>query len=104
MSTGDDMNNKKENRGSLDKIIRDLLAIDSSIRNGQFLYAHREANKLLSEINRNEYEIDPQNSDLLQLSIKRTILFLRPLVKIYSLNQTSLDIARKALKCSKMKN
>ena len=95
-----DMEPLKQNTDeNLGKIINSLVKIDSSIRNGQFLYAHREINKLLAEITRGEYNINQNNTIAIVASIKRTILFLRPMVKAYSQNQTSLDIVRRISKC-----
>ena len=71
------------------------MKIDSCIRNGQFIYAHRESNKLLSEINRKEYDLSEDVSGLLVASIKRTTLFLKLFIEIYSQNQKSLDIAKR---------
>jgi len=84
--------NTKKNK---DNISRSLMKIDSCIRNGQFIYAHRESNKLLSEINRKEYDLSEDVSGLLVASIKRTTLFLKLFIEIYSQNQKSLDIAKR---------
>lgn len=80
-----------------DRIIRSLLVVDSAIRNGQFLYAHRENQKLLSEILRCEYGDDHSRFDELVSSIKMTSLLLKPIIRMYSQNRTSLDIARRTL-------
>jgi len=71
------------------------MKVDSSIRNGQFLYAYREAHKLVAELARGEYDIGEKNITEMVASIKRTILFLHPMVKAYSQNQSSLNIVRK---------
>jgi hypothetical protein len=86
-----------------DHIIRSLMKIDSSIRSGQFLYAHRESNKLLAELMRKEYDIEENMIGEITSSIKRTILFLHPVIAAYAQNQASLDIARKYAKCKKTK-
>lgn len=86
-----------------DCILRSLMKIDSSIRNGQIVYAHRETNKLLAELRRKEYDIESNVEHSLECSIKRTILFLQPIVAAYSQNQSSLDIVRKSSQCKNKK-
>jgi hypothetical protein len=86
-----------------DYVIRSLMKVDSSIRNGQFLYAHREANKLLAELIRKEYDIEDDLINEIESSIKRTILFLRPVIAAYAQNQSSLDIVKRSSKCKKIK-
>jgi 3-methyladenine DNA glycosylase Tag len=85
------LNSKKHK----DHIIRSLTKIDASIRNGQFVYAHRESNKLLSELKKNQYEMNGDVLAMLQSSLKRTILFIHPIIEAYAQNQKSLDIVRK---------
>ena len=87
-------------RKSPDIILHSLMKIDSSIRNGQFIYAKREANKLLAELNREEYNIDTCDAKMLYSSLKRTVLFLSPMIKIYAQNQTSLGIIRNVIQCN----
>lgn len=93
----------QEQKKHPDGIVRALMRVDSSIRNGQFLYAYREANKLLAEATRGEYSIEKEEQEAIVSSIKRTILFLRPIIESYAQNQASLDIARRILKCRKNK-
>ena len=80
-------------------VFQSLLKVDSSIRNGQFVYANREANKLFAELERGEYDIDQDQVESLLSSIKRTILFLRPMVDVHAQNQSSIDMTRKMLAC-----
>lgn len=88
--------NTKKNQDHID---RSLMKIDSCLRNGQFVYAHRESNKLMAELSRKEYDISTETCDLLKDSIKRTILFLKPMIEPYSQNQKSIGIIRKAVEC-----
>lgn len=83
----------------LGKIERSLLIIDSAIRNGQFLYAFRETNKLLSDLGKKTLTAGDNTQDLMS-SLKRTSLFLRPMVDAYSQNQCSLGIIRRKI-CKK---
>ena len=71
-----------------------LMKIDSSIRNGQFLSAHRELHKLYAELVRGEYG-DIGREDILLSSLRKTDIFIQPMVKAYSQNQASIDIARR---------
>jgi len=84
-----------------DKLTRSLMRMDSSIRSGQFLNAYREANKLLAEFSRGEYATEDDGNGSIEASIKRTILFLQPLIKAYSQNQATLDIVRRISRCRK---
>lgn len=77
------------------RIERSLLTIDSSIRNGQFVYALRETNKLMAEIRRGEVQAGDAKAALLS-SLNRTGLFLKPMVAAYSQNQCSIGIARRS--------
>ena len=61
--------------------------------------ANREANKLFAELDRGEYDIDQEQTKSLLSSIKRTILFLRPMVDVHAQNQSSIDMARRMLAC-----
>ena len=79
-------------------IIVSLSTIDSAIRNGHFLYAYRETNKLFSEVSRGEYDTEHDLGELLS-SIRMTVLFLKPIIRAYAQNQASLDIARRTMKC-----
>jgi len=81
-----------------DGIIRSLLVIDSSVRNGQFLYAHREIRKLLAEIARGEYDTDADLGQVVS-SLKMTELLMKPVLRVYSQNQATLDVARRVLGC-----
>jgi hypothetical protein len=88
------------NQPAQDRLSNSLAKIDSSIRNGQFIYANREANKLLSEIKNGKIDVGKEYADRLLSSLKRTILFLRPIVDVYSQNQSSIEIARR-IQCQK---
>lgn len=79
-------------------VLNALMKIDSSIRNGQFLYAHREIHKLYSELKRGEYGKAMVNETLMS-SLRKTDMFLNPMVRAFSQNQASMDIARRTLKC-----
>ncbi len=81
----------------LHKIERSLLTIDSSIRSGQFVYALRENNKLLSELIK---ENNSTKFNELILSLKKTGLYLKNLISPYSQNQHSINIIR-SIKCQK---
>lgn len=87
------METSSNSKKHTDYITRSLTKIDASIRNGQFVYAHRESSKLLSELKKHEYEIEADISEKLQASLKRTILFIHPVIEAYSQNQKSLDLA-----------
>lgn len=73
--------------------------MDSSIRNGQFVYANREAKKLLAEISRGDVYVPQEIAAQVASSIKRTILFLKPMVDVYSQNTSTIDLVRRYEKC-----
>jgi len=75
------------------KVERSLLTIDSSIRNGQFVYALRETNKLLSELKRGDLSVGEKTDPLIK-TLKMTSVFLKPMVAAYSQNQCSLGIIK----------
>ena len=75
------------------RVERSLLTIDSSIRNGQFVYAIRETHKLLAELKRGEITAGDATASLIS-SLKRTSLFLKPMTAAYAQNQCSIGLIR----------
>jgi len=86
---------------SSNRALSSLLKIDSSIRNGQLVYAYRQVNKLLSDLYSGNHDVDPSIIEALAVSVKRTALLLKPFIASYSQNQSSIDLLRKANSCQK---
>jgi hypothetical protein len=89
---------KPARQHKLGQVERSLLTVDSAIRNGQFVYALRETNKLLGELTRGEASAGDQTPDVMA-SVKRTSLFLKPMVEAYAQNQRSIGLLSKGAKC-----
>jgi len=81
-----------------------LMKIDSSIRNGQIVYAYRQSTKLLADLHGGNHDVDPSAIEPLTASVKRTVMFLKPLIASYAQNQSSIDILRRTSLCQKQQN
>jgi hypothetical protein len=68
---------------SSNRTLNSLLKIDSSIRNGQLVYAYRQVNKLLSDLYSGNHDVDPSVIEALAASVKRTVLLLKPFISSY---------------------
>lgn len=78
-----------------------LLKIDSSVRNGQLVYAYRQTCKLYSDLKKGDHDVGQGDIEALLSSVKRTILMLKPVIAAYAQNQTSIEIIRRSGQCRK---
>jgi len=90
--------------GNMSVTLHALLKIDSSIRNGQLVYAYRQASKLLADLRSGNCDVDITVRQQLLSSVKRTVLFLKPLISPYAQNQSSIDIVRRSCQCQSQQN
>jgi hypothetical protein len=81
---------------SIDRVEALLLTIDASIRNGKFVDALRTTNKLAAELNRGELSAGENTSDLI-CSLKRTRMFLMPIIDAYAQNQHSIGLLKEKI-------
>jgi hypothetical protein len=71
---------------NIEQILRILRHINSSIRSGQFTYAYRDINNLLSWLGRGE--INPGSQEVVEKvtkNLRRTASIIRPMVDALSL-------------------
>ena len=76
----------------LDNALSASQRIDSYVRNGQFVNAHREIGKLVSEIESDAGE-DPEIGEML-MYLRRTDAFLQDAINAYCENQRVMEICR----------
>jgi len=75
----------------MDSVFISLYKIDSCIRNGQFITAHREIHKIISDIG------DPNDLGLYDVvsHLNRTLVFLQEAVDAYSENQKTMEALKR---------
>ena len=85
---------------SLDRTIRILRHIDSSIRSGQMIYAYRDINNLLSWLCRGSINIGDQDvTEKILKNLRRTASVIRPIVEASGLVSGAMNSVM-ALKAS----